>query len=199
MRTAAMAGLPRAAPPVGLLSATAIVSSPSTSASSITFQTLGARHVLYHAAILAARLGRTTAVALRYATKVIHLSQLERARAAGAVAPAPAVAALVEAQRFPRTPARDVGVEVAPGGEEGGQEGVANPGFPDRVEPLAAAGSQPEDDRVRRWQVRYRFPAAAPALGALDALALALCAAVNLDDLASAALQRQAAACSLRW
>ncbi|MCS6840033.1 MAG: hypothetical protein NZ701_04565 [Roseiflexus sp.] len=61
---------------------------------------------------------------------------------------------------------------------------MANPGFPDRVEPLAAAGSQPEDDRVRRWQVRYRFPAAAPALGALDALALALCAAVNLDDLA---------------
>lgn len=79
----------------------------------------------------------------------MHFPGLERARAAGAVAPAPAVAALVEAERFPWMPARDVGVEVAPGGEAGGQEGVANPGFPDRVEPLAAAGGQPEDDRVR--------------------------------------------------
>jgi hypothetical protein len=59
-----------------------------------------------------------------------HLPGLERARAAVEVAPEPIVAALREAQRLPRASLGSVGVQVALGGEEGGQEGVPDPGFP---------------------------------------------------------------------
>lgn len=68
---------------------------------------------------------------------------------------------------------------------------MADPGFPDRVESLDGAGGQPEDDDVGCRRVRHRLPAGAPGFGALDELALALGAAVDLNDQALERLARQ--------
>ncbi len=84
-----------------------------------------------------------------------------------------------------------IGGQVALGGEEGGQKRVADPGFPDRVESLDGAGGQPEDDGVGRRRVRHCLPAGAPGFGALDELALALSAAIDLDDQTLQRLARQ--------